>query len=63
MWHKFGDDNDKYTDLLGLKCPGFKENVCCNEERREKFIEILDELTKLNSIYEYDEIGFIDSGY
>lgn len=49
-WHKFGNDNEKYTDLLGLKYSGFNESVCFNEEKREKFIEWLDELSHPNCI-------------
>lgn len=63
VWHKFGDNNDKYTDLLGSKYPGFYDSVCCNEEKREKFIEWLDELTQPNSWYEYNEIDLIDQWY
>ncbi|MGL5694753.1 MAG: hypothetical protein ACRCXA_11790 [Peptostreptococcaceae bacterium] len=63
IWHKLGDDNDRYTDLLGLKYPYFYESVCCNEEKREHFIDLLDELTSSCCIYEYDEVNLIDDWY
>lgn len=59
-FHKFGDNNEKYTELLGFKYPWFKESVCDNDERREEFINYLDELTHQYSIYEYNELDLID---
>ena len=59
-FHKFGDNNEKYINLLGVKYSWFKESVCDNDERREEFINYIHKLTDQDSIYEYNELDLID---
>ena len=60
-FHKFGDNNEKYTDLLGLKYSWFKESVCEDDEKRASFIEYLEILTDTYTLYEYNELELIES--
>lgn len=59
-FNKFGEDNEKYTELLGIKYPWFKEIVCDNEDKKENFIKFLDSITDKDIIHKYDEIELVE---